>query len=86
MDIIKDVIDYMNSGRPMDHYSDDYNLIEFIAFLFLIVIYALIMTIYFIVVFITVPIWIIPYLVYRTITKRMKNRNTVVYSELKDLS
>lgn len=86
MDIIKDAIEYMGSYHTMDYYTDDYNPIEFIAFLFLIVVYVVIAIVFFILGFATVPIWIIPYLVYKTITKRIKNRKTVIYSELKDVS
>ena len=61
--MIKDVKHYFKSGNPVSYYVD--GRIEEVAFIFLATVYAIFCMIIWLVLFVTGPLWIIPYLIFK---------------------
>ena len=69
MKIFEEVLEYLNQDccfRRMDDYTDDEGVLYKVAFFFLTLVLTIVICILYALLFITTPIWIVPYLIYRT--------------------
>ena len=71
--MIKTVHEYMNNSRSMWSYCDDKDIMYCIAFMFLSMCYWIIGVTLGLILFVTTPVWIGPYLIYRAIKERRKH-------------
>lgn len=61
--MLRQVIEYANGYKKMSYYTDD-KLIKTVAFIFLIICYIVGYFAVWLLLFVTAPVWIIPYCIY----------------------
>lgn len=72
--MIKDVHEYMTTSyHTMDYYCDDKSIFYFVAFAFLAFLYLLFGAACLLVMFITAPVWVGPYLIYLKLKERKRH-------------
>ena len=70
MDIIRNAWAYLRDGYSPRSYIKDYNILETTMFMVMIMLMAILIAVTWILSFATFPVWVIPYMIYRSIKRK----------------